>query len=117
MAQEETFTIDQGADVAIELHLVNKDGSKKNLGNHSIAAKMKRNYTSDSDETTAFNAIVVSPPEDGVITISLSNTQTDLLRVGKYVYDVEMSYTDSDGDAIIERVLEGRIIVTPSVTR
>ena len=65
MAQEETFTIDQGADVAIELHLVNKDGSKKNLGNHSIAAKMKRNYTSDSDETTAFNAIVVSPPEDG----------------------------------------------------
>ena len=41
MAQEETFTIDQGADVAIQLYLVNTDGSPKNLTNHLITAKMK----------------------------------------------------------------------------
>ena len=44
MAQEETFTIDQGSDVAIELHLVNKDGSKRNLTAHTFAMKMKKNY-------------------------------------------------------------------------
>lgn len=117
MAQEETFTIDQGADVAIELHLVNKDGSKKDLANHTISAKMKRNYTSDSDDTTNFNAIVTLPAEDGIITLALTNTQTDALKAGKYVYDVEMQFDDSDGNTIVERVLEGRMIVTPSVTR
>jgi hypothetical protein len=35
----------------------------------------------------------------------------------KYVYDVEMSYQDSDDNTIIERVLEGILNVSPSVTK
>tara|TARA_B110000858_G_scaffold197392_1_gene258869 strand:+ start:389 stop:742 length:354 start_codon:yes stop_codon:yes gene_type:complete len=117
MAQEETFTIDQGSDVAIELHLVNKDGSKKNLGNHIVAAKMKKNYSSDSADTTVFNTIVATPAEDGIVVMSMTNTQTDGIKAGRYVYDVELSYNDSDENLIVERVLEGRIVVSPSVTR
>ena len=117
MAQYEEFTIDQGADVAVEIHLVNKDNSKKDLTSHSVAAKLKKNYNSDSDETTNFTSIIASPATDGVVTISLTNSQTDSLRPGRYVYDVEISYQDSDENTIIERVLEGRVQVTPSVTR
>lgn len=118
MAQYEEFDIDQGADVAIEIHLMDSQtNSAKDLSNYTAAAKMKRTYNSDSDETTVFNAIVASPATDGIVTLSLTNTQTDALRAGKYVYDVEIQYSDSDGDLIIERVLEGRINVTPSVTR
>lgn len=117
MAQEETFTIDQGADVAIQLYLVNTDGSPKNLTNHLITAKMKKNFNSDSADTTDFISTVLTPPTDGIITLSLTNTQTDQLKSGRYVYDVEMSYSDSDSNTIIERVLEGRIAVSPSVTR
>ena len=117
MAQEETFTIDQGADVAIELHLVDKNGAAKDLANHTITAKMKKNYNSDSADTTAFNAAIGSPTTDGVVTLSLTNNETDNLKAGRYVYDVEMSFVDSGGDTIIERVLEGRIAVSPSVTR
>lgn len=116
MAQEETFAIDQGSDVAIELHLVDKDGTKKNLTNHMFSCKMKKNYNSDSADTTTWNA-AVTDAEDGVVTLSLTNTETDDLNPGKYVYDVEMSYDDSDGNTIIERVLEGHMRVTPSVTR
>lgn len=47
MADYEDFTIDQGADVAIELHLQEQDGSKKNLTGHSASAKMKRSYNSE----------------------------------------------------------------------
>jgi hypothetical protein len=36
---------------------------------------------------------------------------------GRYVYDVELKYNDSDGNAIVERILEGKIKVSPSVTR
>ena len=117
MATYEEFTIDQGADVVIELHLQNIDGSKKNLNDYSVSAKLKKNYNSDSDDTTVFTSLIVSPSYDGVVSLSLTNTQTDALLRGRYVYDVELSYVDSDANTIIERVLEGKIQVTPSVTR
>ena len=117
MAQYEEITIDQGADVAVEIHLINKNGTARDLTNHTIAAKMKKTFNSDSDGTTTFNSIVASPPTDGIATLSLTNTQTDALKAGRYVYDVEMSYLDSSGDSIVERVLEGKVLVTPSVTK
>lgn len=117
MAQYEEITIDQGADVAIEIYLVDKYGAAKNLTGHNITAKMKKTYNSDSADTTAFSSIVAAPATRGIATLSLTNTQTDNLKPGRYVYDVEMSYLDSSGDTIIERVLEGQINVTPSVTR
>lgn len=118
MAYYEDLTIDQGSDVAVEIHLLEKDGSKKNLVGYNVAAKMKRNYNSDSDETYNFTAIVAYPASDGILTLTLSNTETDNLNPKKrYVYDVEISYVDSDENTIIERVLEGMVDVTPSVTR
>ncbi len=119
MADYEDFTIDQGADVAIELHLQEQDGSKKNLTGHSALAKMKRSYNStDSDEITSFTTIVSSPATDGILTLALTNSQTDSLNSRlRYAYDVELSYQDSNSQTIIERILEGKIKVTPSVTR
>ena len=118
MAYYEDLTIDQGSDVAVEIHLVETDGSKKNLTNYSVAAKLKKSYNSDSDDTHDFAAIVTDPATDGIITLSLTNAVTDALNAKKkYVYDVEISYQDSDENTIVERVLEGLVNVTPSVTR
>ena len=118
MAQFEEFTIDQGADVAIELELLDKDGSVKDLTGFSAAAKAKRSYNADSDNTVSFTSTLsaVNRPL-GKLVLELTNTQTDAMKAGRWVYDVEISYVDSDGDTIIERVLEGNIEVTPSVTR
>lgn len=115
MATYEEFTVEQGADLAIELHLVDENGDKKDLQNHQVRAKMKRNYNSDSD--VAFSAIIADPAENGVAVLALTNTQTSALSKGRYVYDVEMYYYDSDDNQIIERLLEGRIQVTPGVTK
>lgn len=119
MAQYEDLTIDQGADVAVELLLLDKDGSAKDLTGFSAAAKMKRSYNADSDNTQDFTTNIGGDltPTSGKLVIELSNTETNALKPGRWVYDVEISYTDSDGDNIIERVLEGNIQVTPSVTR
>ena len=51
MAEYEDLTIDQGADVAIELHLKEADGSVKDLSAHSITSKMKRNYNTSKTPT------------------------------------------------------------------
>lgn len=119
MAAYEEIIIDQGADVAIEIELVEQDGSKKDLTGYSAAAKMKRNYNSvDSDEVVDFGANIAEPATEGVVVLSLTNTQTDQLNTrSRYVYDVEISFFDSDQNEIIERVLEGKVKVSPSVTR
>jgi len=103
-----------GSDVAIQLELVDTSGNPKNLTDYSAAAKMKRNYNSDSADTTDF--AVAIEPTNGIVTLSLTNVQTDALRVGNYVYDAEISYVDSNGATIVERILEGKIRVSPSVT-
>jgi len=91
MAEYEKFTFDKGSDIAVQLELVDTNGNKKDLTNFSAAAKMKRNYNSDSADTTSFAAAISTPPTDGILTLSLTNAQTDALRVGNYVYDVEIS--------------------------
>lgn len=118
MADYEDFSIDQGADVAIELHLKEPDGSVKDLTGHTITSKMKRNYNSGPEDTVDFNAAIEVPSTDGIAVLSLTNFQTDNLNTsGRYVYDVELSFVDTDGNTIVERILEGKIKVNPSVTR
>ena len=74
---------------------------------------------SDGDpNTVSFTGIVANPSTDGIATLTLTNSQTDALKTrGRYVYDVEFSFVDSDSNTIIERVLEGNIEVSPSVTK
>ena len=120
MANYEDIVIKQGTDVAIEIELINADGSKKDLTNHSVSAMMKRRYQDSAEDpsTLTFNSVVVTPPTDGIVTLSLTNTQTDTLTPrGRYLYDVEISYSDSDSNTIISRVVEGQIEVSPSVTK
>jgi hypothetical protein len=128
MAQYEDITIDKGSDVTIRLDLYNIDGSPKQMNIqdsdlnfvpiYNVNAKMKKTYnTKDSDATTFFATTVDPDNLDYVIHLSLTNTQTDALKSGRYVYDVEISRYDSNESAtIVERILEGNIQVTPSVS-
>lgn len=116
MAYYEEISIDQGSDVAVEVHLVEKCGTIKDLTGYTAAAKLKKTYTSDSADTTDFDIVII--PLKGIVTMSLTNLQTDALKAGRYVYDLEIiAYDSASNTNIIERVLEGRAIVTPSVTR
>ena len=113
----EDIDINQGADIAIEIECTDPSGAVKDLTNHQINAKMKRTYKStDAEDIQAFNAIVQSPPTSGKLTLSLTNSQTGALRKGRWVYDAELSFVDSDSNTIIERILEGQINVIPQFT-
>ena len=116
MAQYQEFTFDQGTDTTIELHLVDVNGQAKNLLGYSVSGRIKKNYNSDSSDTTVFTTQVTSNTE-GTATLSLTNVQTDAMKAGGHVYDVELSHTDSSGSIIVERILEGRVQLTPSVTK
>jgi len=118
MATYEDISIDQGTDTTVKLELLNDDGSTKNLTNHQVRAKLKRTYSSTADsDIVSFSAQIPIPASDGIINLSLTNTQTDAMRTGRWVYDCEISFFDSDNNEIVERILEGKATVTPSVTK
>jgi len=124
MAHYEDLTVDQGSDLSVELHLINKDQTKKNLTGHSVSGKIAPNYAASDSDKISFTSIISTPDSDGIVNLSLTNLQTDLLVPKKrYVYDVEISYLTGESDGagspiqIVERILEGQLSVTPSVTK
>ena len=117
MAQYEDLNIGQGTDITLQLELVDTAGAKKDLSGYSSSAQIRKTYASSDSDAVSFSTQVASPSTDGIVNLTLTNSQTSALKAGRYVYDVEISYLDSDANTIIERVLEGRINITPSVTR
>ena len=128
MAHYEDLNIDQGADVTIQLELFNPDGSRKLLINwdsdagsfgsyYLMRGKIKKSYNStDSAElfgVTAFNPL----NQENILQLSLTNVQTTRMKAGRYVYDVELEGTDSNtGLGVVERILEGKLTLSPQVT-
>lgn len=110
MAIYSNLTIDQGSTFKADIDVTDSDGDALNLSGYTVAGQLRKNYSSST--STDFTASVTST-SNGTIRISLSATQTNGLKAGRYVYDVEI--TSSTGE--VTRVLEGQVEVTPGVTR
>lgn len=109
----EDWVVQQGDDEFFDIFLVNKDNSKKDLTGHSVSASFIDYYGADSSERVTIGATIASPVTNGKVTLHITNSQTSVLneRV-RYPYDVKL--IDSDGYK--NKVLEGVLIVKPSVT-
>ena len=128
MAHYEDIEIDQGTDVVIQLELYNPDGSGKTLlnwdsdlgsfhNNYNMSGKIKKSYNS-TDSAVLFGCTAYNPQnKENILELSLTNAQTDAMRAGRFVYDVEIASTDSDGIVTVERILQGNLTLVPSVTR
>lgn len=116
MIQDFDFEIEQGADISVNITLRNTaDNTLRDLTGVTPSASMKINKYQDS--AVDFTATVSGIPTDGVINLGLTNAQTSLLNTRwKYMYDVNLSYQDSDLNDVIEKVLRGFIKVNPGVT-
>lgn len=110
MAIISNMVIDQGTTFTAEVDVTDSEGNILDLDGYSAAAQMRKTYSSST--ATNFTATIASASE-GTVSISLTPTQTNALKAGRYVYDVEI--TDAGG--IVTRVVEGQIEVTPGVTR
>ena len=86
-----------------------RSNSAKNLTGFTGTCKMQR--TLNLGELTAFNFAFTNRLL-GKVRISLTNTQTANLEDGKYFY--ELMLTDPDG--VVERVIEGVVLVKHPVT-
>lgn len=109
MAVYSNLTIDQGASFSANIDVTDSDGDALNLDGYSVAGQIRKTYSS----TTAvdFTASIINASA-GIVQISLSATQTNNMKAGRYVYDVEIN-----SGGTITRVVEGQVEVTPGVTR
>ena len=70
---------------------------------------LRKSHTSKSAVSFASS---VSDPELGIISISLTSSQTEALKAGRYVYDIKITSGGAEYKAV-----EGSALVRPGVTR
>jgi hypothetical protein len=115
MAYYEDIEVDQGASAKWEIQCLGPDGEVRDLSNYRVRGRLNRSYDADSAEATDFLATIDAPPTKGIVVFSLDAMQTHQLDRRRYVYDVELEI-QKDSDRVVERILEGKVLVSRSVT-
>ena len=111
MAIVSNLVIDQGASFSASIDVTDTDGDALNLTGYTAAGQMRRTYSSTT--ATDFTASIQSA-SGGTVKISLTATETNAIKAGRYVYDVEITNTSTQE---VIRIVEGQVEVTPGVTR
>lgn len=110
MAIYSNLTVDQGSTFLAYVDVTDSSGNVLNLAGYTVAGQIRKTYSS----TTAVNfSATVSNATQGTISLGLNDTDTNTMKPGRYVYDVEI--LNSNGTRT--RVLEGQVEVTPGVTQ
>ncbi len=105
------IVIEQGCDFAINFELQDTaTNDAKNLVGYGITAQLRKTYSSSNYVSFASS---IALPSDGVISITLTDSQTASLKPGRYVYDVVITDTANK----MTRVVEGMVLVREGVTR
>lgn len=109
MAAYSNLYIDQGTTFSAVIEVADINGDIIDVSSYQARAQFRKSYNSN----TYWNfAAQIINPEKGQIELSLTPSETALLKAGKYVYDVEL-YNETN----VYRVLEGDVEITPEVTR
>jgi hypothetical protein len=110
MANNFNLFIDQGTDFSTVIVISDDTGSARDLTGYTGRAKLKRSF--DTEKNTSFE-VNINNPTAGEIILSLSNQASSNIKYGRYVYDVEIVSNAN----IVERVIQGVVIIDPEVTR
>lgn len=111
MAIIKNLTVDKNSTFAVEVILYTRQKLFFNLTGYTVHAQIRKAPTSIN--AAAIFGVTISDAVNGKIILMLTDEQTDLIKPGRYVYDVVVE--NSQGQKY--RALEGQVTVTPSVTR
>ncbi len=104
------FTLEQGTTFSREI-TVQDSGSAMNLTGYS--ARMQMRSTHDSSTIALTFTATISNAAQGKIQLSATASATTAVEEGIYVYDLEIESASSG----VTRLMEGKVTVTPEVTR
>ena len=105
------LTIDQGSTFVIDV-TINEGGSVKNLSGYSARAQMRSTKTASS--IAASFTCTIPIPSNGIVKMELPAATSSGMTAGLYFYDLEIH---TSGDAIVKRLIEGKVTLNQEVTR
>ena len=89
----------------------NDNNTTLDLTGYSVASKLRKWAGSDTAYTFTSS---VSSATDGQITIAMTDSTTNTIKPGRYIYDVVLTESSS---GLKTRVVEGQVLVRQGVTR
>lgn len=109
------FKLNQGTDLTVPFFLTDESGKALNLSGFSAQMQLRSNsYTGNLIDTlTSENGGLVLDGDAGSLTVIFSHGKTEEYPATALVYDIELVSPSN----LITRVVEGRIAVSPEVTR
>lgn len=102
----------QGATWYFTLSVKDEDDVAIDLTGYTARGQIRRKYTSE-DFIEEFTCALAVDPTTGIINVLLSDSETDLIAKGKYVYDIEME----SSTGYVTRLIQGKLSVDPQVTK
>jgi hypothetical protein len=102
--------IDQGASFNTTVTIVEANNQPRDLTSSNAFSQIRKSYQSITSQD--LTCVIFDAP-NGVISLSMSASETANLKSGRYVYDVKTV----DPVGYTQRVLEGIVVVAPGVTR
>jgi hypothetical protein len=110
MAAITNFYIDTGSNFGAVITVRGSDGLPLNLADFTATSYIRKSYASRTH--IDFNAEIYSET-GGQVRVSLDHTDTNGLKPGRYMYDIEIE--NNVGERL--RVAEGIVIFTPQITK
>lgn len=110
-AANHDIVIDQGTSFVLDI-AVKEDSIAKSLVNYSARAQMR--LTKSASSVVGTFTCTIPTPSNGVIKMELSPSTSSAIAAGSYFYDLEIH---TAADAIVKRIIEGRVTLTQEVTR
>ena len=115
MADQYNVLIDQGSTYTLALTYKDSSGAAINLTGYTAAMQIRDTVNSATTQlslSSPSNGIVITAAT-GLITITITDTQTRALVANTYVYDLEIT----SGAGVVTRLIQGSVIVNAEVTR
>ena len=110
-AANHDLVIDQGTSFVLDV-TIKEGGTAKSLVDYSARAQMRLTKTNSS--VAGSFTCTIPTPSNGVVKMELTPSISSAIAAGSYFYDLEI-HTASD--AIVKRILEGKVNLTQEVTR
>jgi hypothetical protein len=110
MATISNLYVDAGATYSNIITVTASNGQALDLTSYTVASQMRKSYSSST--VYAFTASVYDAV-NGKIRLQLTNTQSEAIPAGRWLYDVEI--TSPSGTKT--RVVEGIVTVNPQITQ
>jgi hypothetical protein len=109
MAREVNLTVDQGANVLIEVNVTDSNGAAWNLSNYNISAQARKNpYTNTAYSFTGTGF------SNGLLQLVMTADESATVPAGRYLYDIEATNQISNTTT---RIQEGLIVFNPNITK